>query len=232
MSKKFSTATVTVGVAAGALAGIAIGAPLLANAAGTATPPPSVSAPAQPGTVNRPDRQAEIKAALKALVDDGTITAAQADKVAARLDQALPKRGGGGRDGFDDGRMHGMSGMHGFVQGGLDAAAKALGITSDQVRQGLQSGKSLAALAKEKGVATSKLVDALVAEANKDLDQAVKDGNLTADRAASIKSQLKQRITSMIDVAPPAFGKGGPGGDGFGGFDESTGDSSSSGSTA
>ena len=231
MSKKFSTATVTVGVAAGALAGIAIGAPLLANAAGTATPPPSVSAPAQPGTVNRPDRQAEIKAALKALVDDGTITAAQADKVAARLDQALPKRGGG-RDGFDGGRMHGIPGMHGFVQGGLDAAAKALGITSDQVRQGLQSGKSLAALAKEKGVATSKLVDALVAEANKDLDQAVKDGNLTADRAASIKSQLKQRITSMIDVAPPAFGKGGPGGHGFGGFDESTGDPSSSGSTA
>jgi polyhydroxyalkanoate synthesis regulator phasin len=220
MGKRFSTATLTVGIAAGALAGIAVGAPLLASAAGTDTPTPSASSPSQPGTLpNRPDRQAEIKAALKALVDDGTITQAQADKVAARLDQALPKRGLG-RDG--DGVGGGKHGMHGLVRGGLDAAAKALGMTSDQVRQGLESGKSLADLAKEKGVTTAKLVDALVAEANTRIDQAVKDGNLTADRAASIKSRLKERITSMIDVAPPAFGRGGPmggpHGDGFGGF--------------
>jgi ribosomal protein S20 len=215
MGKRFGTVTLIVGIAAGVLAGIAVGGPLLANAAGTATPSPSATAPSN---TPRADRLAAFKAALKSLVDDGTITQAQADKIAARLDQALPKYGDGDGDGPGDFRG-GMHGMHGLIQGGFDAAAKALGMTSDQVRQGLQAGKSLADLAKQKGVAESKVVDALVTQAKADLDQAVKDGRLTSDNAATISSKLKERITWLVEHAPPAFGRGfgGPMGGGSGG---------------
>jgi polyhydroxyalkanoate synthesis regulator phasin len=233
MGKRFGTVTLTVGIAAGALAGVAVGAPLLANAAGT-TPSPSASAPAAPGQNHAAEREAAIKAALKSLVDDGTITQAQADKVASKLAGALPPRG---RDGDLRG---GMGGMRDLVQGGLDAAAKALGMTSDQVRQGLQSGKSLADLAKEKGVATSKLVDALVAEANTRIDQAVKDGKLTAAQAAPLKAGAKDRITAFVDGRMPmpggrhGFGPGGfgPGGMGGGGMGQGGGTGSTNGSSS
>lgn len=224
MGKRFGTATLTVGIAAGALAGMALGAPLLASAAGTETPAPSpsASAPAVPGGPSgqdrTADREARIKAALKTLVDDGTITQAQADKVASRLASSLPGPGGfrdfrggpgTGEPGMGGPGMHGpggTGGMRDLMQAGLDAAAKALGMTSDQVRQGLMSGKSLATMAKEKGVATSTVVDALVAEADARIDQAVKDGTLTADQAARFKAGAKDRITAFVDGRLPRFG--------------------------
>lgn len=227
MGKRFGTVTLTVGIAAGALAGVALGAPLLANAAGT-TPNPSASAPAAPGpggADRAADREARIKDALKSLVDDGTITQAQADKVASKLASSLPGPGGfrgdfrggpgmrgpGGTGGPGD-----LGGMRDLMQAGLDAAGKALGMTPDQVRQGLMSGKSLADLAKEKGVATAKVVDALVAEADTRIDQAVKDGKLSADQAARFKAGAKDRITAFVNGEMPRFGGhhgfGGPGG--------------------
>jgi ribosomal protein S20 len=224
MGKRFGTATLTVGIAAGALAGIAVGAPLLANAAGTATPSPSASSSTAP---TRPDRLADLKSALKSLVTDGTITQAQADKIATRLDQALPKRG----PGFEGDFRGGMHGLRDLIGGGIDAAAKALGMTADQVRQGLQSGTSLADLAKSKNVDVSKVVDALVSNASADLDQAVKDGRLTADRATSIKSSLKDRITQLVQHAPPSFGPGMTGRFG-GGPGDDLGSPSSAGSNA
>lgn len=223
MGKRFGTVTLTVGIAAGALAGVALGAPLLANAAGT-TPNPSASAPAAPGpggADRAADREARIKDALKSLVDDGTITQAQADKVASKLASSLPGPGGfrdfrGGPGMRGPGGPGDLGGMRDLMQAGLDAAGKALGMTSDQVRQGLMSGKSLADLAKEKGVATAKVVDALVAEADTRIDQAVKDGKLSADQAARFKAGAKDRITAFVNGEMPRFGGhhgfGGPGG--------------------
>lgn len=216
MAKRFGTATLTVGIAAGALAGVAVGAPLLASAAGTSpstTPSASASAPATPGADRTAQREARIKDALKSLVDDGTITQEQADKVAAKLAATLPGRDGwrGGKDGF-------RGGMLDLARDGLDTAAKALGMTPDQVRQGLESGKSLADLAKEKGVATATVVDALVAEANTRIDQAVKDGRFDAARATELKSRAKEMVTAFVNGDLPKFGGhgfGGPGG--FGG---------------
>jgi hypothetical protein len=103
------------------------------------------------------------------------------------------------------GGMGGMDGVHDLMQAGLDSAAKALGITPDQVRQGLMSGKSLATMAKEKGVATSTVVDALVAEADTRIDQAVKDGKLTADQATRFKAGAKDRITAFVNGQLPRF---------------------------
>ncbi|MFT3890457.1 MAG: hypothetical protein QM730_02385 [Anaerolineales bacterium] len=69
----------------------------------------------------------------------------------------------------------------------LDAAAKALGMTTDELTTAMQSGKTLAQLATDKGVDLQKVQDAINA-AHKEgmraqIDQAVTDGTMTQDKA-------------------------------------------------
>jgi len=73
-------------------------------------------------------RLAHIKSALSGPGQGRTLTQAQADKVAGTLDSQPPMGGGGGRGGMGGGGM-GMTQSH-------DAAAKALGMTSDELYTG------------------------------------------------------------------------------------------------
>lgn len=83
----------------------------------------------------------------------------------------------------------------------LDSAASALGITSDALRTELQSGKSIAEVAREKGVDPQKVIDAIVAAETARIDQAVTAGHLTQAQADAEKSQLTQRVTAQVDRA-------------------------------
>ena len=94
----------------------------------------------------------------------------------------------------------------GFRVNKLDAAAKALGITADELMTDLRNGQSIADVAKAKNVDVNKVVDALVAEAQSKLDAAVKDGDLTQDEANKLKSDLKDHITDLVNNAGP-FGE-------------------------
>lgn len=64
---------------------------------------------------------------------------------------------------------------------GSTVVEETLGMTREEIRDGLQDGKSLADLATAKGVPVSKLIDALVAEA-------------------------RTRITEMVNTAPKMRG--------------------------
>ena len=112
-------------------------------------------------------RLAGIKSALSGLVSDGTLTQSQADKVATTLDTKLRKRGHG-HHGDRFGGM-GMSEVHA-------AAAKALGLTTDQLHAAREGGKSLADVAKDQKVSVESLVKAMVTAAQAQLATAVKDG--------------------------------------------------------
>ena len=195
MRRRFGIITVIGALVAGALLGVVVASPLLASA--DSSPTPTATKPSGPM-----DRLTAIKNALKGLVSDGTITQSQADKVAATLDQALPP----GRFGRFGPRF-GL-GPPGLLQDKLDAAAKALGMTTDQVKAALRNGTSLAALAKQKGVAESTLVNALVTQVTNDIDQAVKDGKLSAAMATRLKTNLQARITRLVESTPPAMGHG------------------------
>jgi hypothetical protein len=117
----------------------------------------------------------------------------------------------GGQNGDPQGRQNG--GGPGMA---MDAVAKALNITEQQLRQELP-GKTLTDLANAHGVTPSTLASTLKTESSTRIDQAVTAGRLTADQAAQMKQGLSDRIDRMMTQAFPAQGqnqRGGPrGGD-------------------
>ena len=158
--------------------------------------------PAAPAPAAKPAKNDWAKATLDKLVADGTITQAQADKVLAALDAARPAHGPG-----KGGRGHGF--------GKLDAAASVLGMSVEDLRTALQSGKSLAAIAGEKGINVAKVVDALVAELKTHLAEHVSSGKNTQAEVDQMLADARTRIEAFVNGTAPAGGPGfgfGPGG--------------------
>jgi len=149
-------------------------------------------------------RLAGIKSALSGLVSDGTLTQSQADKVAGTLERKMPKSGMGSPGGHKDGpggHMGGTGGHFGWM--GMsqtqEAAAKALGLTTDKLHAALRSGKSLGAIAKDQKVSADSVVKAMVTAVEARLATAVKDGTLTQAKADKMKSSLTKRITERVN---------------------------------
>lgn len=106
----------------------------------------------------------------------------------------------------------GGRGMH--LMGGDDMAAAAtyLGVTEADLRTKLQAGQTLAQIAgATAGKSRDGLIQALVAAETAEIDQAVKDGKITADQATQIKANLTTRITQFVDNARPMGPGFGPG---------------------
>lgn len=87
--------------------------------------------------------------------------------------------------------------------GGLDAAASYLGITEDALRSELESGKTLAQVAQEKGKSVDGLVNAIYEAAKQRLDAAVSAGRLTQSQEQTVLSELKQHITDLVNGVRP-----------------------------
>ena len=145
---------------------------------------------------------AALKKALENRVDEavaaGRLTKAQGDELKQRIESGdAPLFGGPGR-GF---------GFHkGGPFGGLDAAAGYLGLTEAQLRTKLESGKSLADVAKAQGKSVDGLVQTLVDAAKTKLDAAVSAGRLTQSQADSILAGLKSHVTDLVNGTAPRFG--------------------------
>ena len=74
-----------------------------------------------------------------------------------------------------------------------------IGITEAQLRTELESGKSLAQVAKAHGKSVDGLIDALVAAAKDKLDNAVSAGRLTKAQETEMLGVLKDRVTSAVN---------------------------------
>lgn len=184
--KRLAIAGMTGALLIGAGTGVVLNLPAGAGASGAsvaAATTPSVPAdPTAIGDGGHGGHGAMLADSLSKLVTDGTITQAQADSITAALEAnrpaGMPDDGMGGPG---MGRHHGKGGP-GMGRGrgaGLEAAATALGITADELRTELQSGKSIADVATAKGVNVQTVIDALVAQA-------------------------KTRITDMVNGVRPA----------------------------
>ena len=159
---------------------------------------------------------AEFKAHLDEEVASGEHTQAEADaklaefktRVTDMVNNVRPAHGleGRGPSGPDMGR--GPGGPK------LDAVAKVLGVTTDVLKTELQT-KSLADVAKAKGVDITKVTDALVAGFKAHLDEEVASGEHTQAEADAKLAEFKTRVTDMVNNVRPARGPEGrgPGGD-------------------
>jgi hypothetical protein len=197
--------TITVATAAGltSLVVAVVGLPALADAATTGASPTDA--------VDK--RVTAIRESLQGLVDDKTLTDAQADKVAETLGE---KGGPFPGDGF----RHG--GPRFFIGGGMEDAAKVLGMSVEDVRAALRDGTTLAELAKQKGKSVDDVVAALTSGANQRIDQAVKDGKITQAQGDEAKKKVAEGTKSLVEQGFPMrghglgkLGPGGPDGPGF-----------------
>jgi polyhydroxyalkanoate synthesis regulator phasin len=150
-------------------------------------------------------RPSELSAALKqalenrvdAAVDAGRLTKAEGSELKQRIEAGdVPLFAGPGGPG-------GPGRHHGAPFGGLDAAATYLGLTEAQLHAQLESGKSLADVAKAKDKSVDGLVTMLVDSAKKRLQSAVNDGRLTQRQADSILSDLKSHLTGFVNGTMP-----------------------------
>jgi hypothetical protein len=108
-------------------------------------------------------------------------------------------------DWADHGPRHG-GGRGGLRGAGLDAAAEAIGITSDELRTALHDGSTIAEVAESHDVEVQAVIDALVADATSHIDEAVADGRIDAARAEEMKANLVDRVTARVngeDPGPP-----------------------------
>lgn len=188
-SRRASLALAGTIAVAGLTGGVVLGPAIATAASGQTTPATAVS-----------DRVERIKQALQGLVDDKTINTQQRDKIASTLADKLPPPGRGPRPGRDL---------------ALDAAAQALGMTQAELVTQLRSGKSIATVAKDRGVALDKVTAALQKAAEDRLAQAVQNGRLTQAQADAEKAELPQKIADAVQRAGAGPGKGrgwGPGG--------------------
>jgi hypothetical protein len=220
---------VTASVVVGGVAGALLGVPALSGASTSSTPKAAnASGPAPAPGLRRVGESALFDAAAKALnlttdelrnrLSDGkttiagiakeknidlntiidAIAAADRQRIEDFVNNPLPVGGRGPGPGFWPGVGHGP-GMALGVDEKLDAAAKALGTTTDDLRSALRDGKSIADVAKDKNVDVNKVIDSMVTAAQARIDQAKTDGKLTQEQADRLKSDLKDRITKLVN---------------------------------
>jgi hypothetical protein len=101
------------------------------------------------------------------------------------------------------GGLHRGFGHFGLFRG-LDAAASYLGLTETQLHSELEGGKTLAQVAQAHGKTAGGLIDALVADAKKRLDQGVAAGRLTQAQENEVLTGLRDRIGALVNSRAPA----------------------------
>jgi polyhydroxyalkanoate synthesis regulator phasin len=139
---------------------------------------------------------------LQGLVDDGTISADQAQAVAEAL-----------AEGFRPGGHRGHRGPN------LGAVAGFLEMEVEDFRAALQEYDTLADLAAANGSSAEELIDFLVSKADERLAQAVENGRIDQAEADEKLVEIEEKITEMVnsEIPEPGDRQGRPGRRGPGG---------------
>lgn len=137
---------------------------------------------------------------LDSAVQQGTLTQEQADAIKPRLQSGDVGPLFGGR-GFG----HRGPEVAGVRQTMLDAAAKTLNLTTDELIAQLRSGQTLAQLAQAHNTTEQAVKDAVLAAAKTQLDAAVKAGTVTQAQADAIYARLQQ---DGLKLGFPGGGRG------------------------
>ena len=146
-----------------------------------------------------------LKARVDAAVEEGRLTEEQGVELKKRIDSGeMPFLRGIGTPG-----PGGYGHFHRFAHfPAVRAAADYLGLEEDELRERLRDGDTLAEIAKAEGKPVDGLVDALAADAERRLDDAVSAGKLTRAQADELADRLAERMTDLVngELPKPRFG--------------------------
>jgi hypothetical protein len=184
----------------------------------------AASPPATPGATSQPNRAQQflnrlantlgittdkLQQGLKTTADqsidnavaNGKITQAQADNAKAKVDA------GNGLSAFT--RFFGSRARNNAALRGASwqDIAKALNTTPQDLKTQIQSGKTLKEIITSQNKSVDDVVNAVVAQVKVQLDPAVSNGKITQTREDTVLSNLKTRLTNLINNGGPTFGK-------------------------
>jgi polyhydroxyalkanoate synthesis regulator phasin len=141
----------------------------------------------------------EARQRLDEAVEEGELTRERADEMLERLRERIDELV---ERSFDDFRpplleLHHHGGPGVFMS--FEAAAEYLGLTRAEVRDRLEEGQSLADIARAEQKSVDGLEQALLDDAEAQLDEAVEEGNLTRERANETLERLRERIDDVVE---------------------------------
>jgi uncharacterized protein (DUF433 family) len=142
----------------------------------------------------------DVQDVIDALVADGKERLAEAEaalpeRIKDLVNRDLPIGRGG-------------PGHRRLIHAGLDTVSTAIGITESELRDELQDGTTIAEVAEAHDVDPQKVIDAVVAEATKRIDEAVAEGDLTEERAAELTENLGDHATRLVNQTRPPGDRG------------------------
>ena len=186
--RKMAALGLTAGLVGGGAAGMVLGTSPLSGASDAAVvqDEPAADQPdADQPDADRPEAGERLSEALAPLVEDGTLTQAQADAVVETLMESAPARPRTPR------------------LNGLKAAAEAIGVETRDLAEALRDGSTIADVAAEAGVDAQSVIDAMVADASEHLSEKVADGTLTQEEADAKLAELTDRVTDLVNNGRP-----------------------------
>jgi ribosomal protein S20 len=137
-----------------------------------------------------------LQQALDTLVGKGTITKSQADAVKNQVHSLEQQRA---KSFAQNHHFPAFGGPMGMPHDALEQLFSKLGTDPKAVFDELKSGKTIADIAKEKGINVTSMKNEAIAEASKGIDQAVKNGWMTAAQAATLKAKLPGQIDDLLN---------------------------------
>lgn len=135
------------------------------------------------------------KQMLDEAVQQGRLTQDQADKISARNDK--PGWFGGLAGKMNDRKP----GLKGVVRIGKNDMATALGITQDQLKSELQSGKKLPQIIADHGLTTEQFHQKMLDIQKEALSKAVSDGKMTQEQADRLIQKMEQHFKNPAPAA-------------------------------
>lgn len=150
-------------------------------------------------------QKAAVRERIEQAVKDGKLTREQADWMLKGLDSGYA---------FQGGKFGGLVPRKGAPEAGLAEAAKVLGMTTDELSLQLWGGRTLADLAKQKGVDLQKVQEAIEtarkAAMRESIENAVKNGILTREQADWMLQGLEKGYKPGFGMGrAPSMGRGG-----------------------
>ena len=148
--------------------------------------------------------QADVLEALDAKLDqavaDGRLTQEQAEAAYAKAEEKLPEL----MDAVPGDRPHPVFNL---LRGMPQIAADTIGITVQDLVTALRGGDTVADVATANGVDPQAVIDALVADSDAKIDQAVANGKLTEEQGEAAKTRAAEAIEKFVNEGRPERGE-------------------------